>query len=120
MDLLTQYQWPGNVRELQNIVERAVVLAIGPVLTVDAELLGIDRAQASMVQAPTLTHQSPLMSLHDAELQHIEAVLKETKGVIEGPQGAATILKLSPNTLRSRIKKLRLVREGPNAPEPRR
>ena len=31
------------------------------------------------------------MSLHDAELQHIEAVLKETKGVIEGPQGAATI-----------------------------
>ena len=47
MDLLTQYQWPGNVRELQNIVERAVVLAIGPVLTVDAELLGIDRAQAS-------------------------------------------------------------------------
>src|SRR5262249_56334791 len=33
MELLTTYQWPGNVRELQNIIERAVVLATGPVLT---------------------------------------------------------------------------------------
>ena len=52
------------------------------------------------------------MSLHDAELQHIEAVLKETRGVIEGPQGAVSYPYWNPNTLRSRIKKLRLVRSG--------
>jgi transcriptional regulator with PAS, ATPase and Fis domain len=30
---LHQYEWPGNVRELENTIERAVVLATGPVIT---------------------------------------------------------------------------------------
>ncbi len=32
MDMLQAYHWPGNVRELQNLIERAVVLAPGPVI----------------------------------------------------------------------------------------
>jgi formate hydrogenlyase transcriptional activator len=50
------------------------------------------------------------MSLDDAERRHIEAVLTQTGGVIEGPAGAATILNLHPNTLRSRMKKLGVTR----------
>ncbi|MCK6501755.1 MAG: hypothetical protein L6Q38_19945, partial [Nitrospira sp.] len=32
-DLLSAYGWPGNVRELQNVIERAAVLADGPMIT---------------------------------------------------------------------------------------
>jgi DNA-binding NtrC family response regulator len=35
MQLLMDHNWPGNVRELENVVERAVVLATGPVVPVD-------------------------------------------------------------------------------------
>jgi two-component system, NtrC family, response regulator AtoC len=36
MRLLREHDWPGNVRELQNYVERAVILGIGPELTVES------------------------------------------------------------------------------------
>jgi formate hydrogenlyase transcriptional activator len=118
MELLTKYQWPGNVRELQNIIERAVVLATGPVLTVDAELLSIGDAQAP-ADPETASRAGQLVSMRDAERQHVEAVLKHTNGVIEGPQGAARILNLNPNTLRSRMRKLGVLGKGGPAPEPR-
>jgi DNA-binding NtrC family response regulator len=35
MQILMEYNWPGNVRELENVVERAVVLASGPVAGTD-------------------------------------------------------------------------------------
>jgi formate hydrogenlyase transcriptional activator len=46
------------------------------------------------------------LSLEEVEKRHILGVLKQTRGVVEGPKGAARILNLHPNTLRSRIKKL--------------
>ena len=46
----------------------------------------------------------------DAERRYIEQVLAQTQGVIEGPAGAANILKLHPNTLRSRMKRLGVTR----------
>ncbi len=46
----------------------------------------------------------------EIERHHLEQVLNETHWVIEGPKGAASILDLNPNTLRSRIKKLGLQR----------
>jgi formate hydrogenlyase transcriptional activator len=118
MDLLTQYRWPGNVRELQNIVERAVVLATSPVLTLDAELLSIGDMHTAAVPETSI-HESPPMSMRDAERQHIEAVLKQTKGVIEGPEGAARILNLNPNTLRSRMRKLGVVAKSRHTSQPR-
>jgi formate hydrogenlyase transcriptional activator len=118
MDLLARYRWPGNVRELQNIVERAVVLATGPVLTVDAELLSV--GDVAPPAGTTSTHDGKPLSMRDAERQHIEAVLQQTKGVIEGPEGAARILNLNPNTLRSRMKKLGIVGKVRHTPQPRR
>ena len=57
--------------------------------------------------------------MRDAERQHIEAVLTQTKGVIEGPEGAARILNLNPNTLRSRMRKLGVVGKGRQTSPPR-
>ena len=51
-----------------------------------------------------------LDSLEQVEKRHILEVLTQTKWVIEGANGAARILDLHPNTLRSRMKKLGLDR----------
>jgi len=113
MDLLLRYAWPGNVRELQNVIERAVVLARGNELELGPDLLPADasrvaadaRAPAAGVATGAAAAGNPT-SLEEVERNHILAVLKQTSGVVEGPSGAARILNLHPNTLRSRMKKL--------------
>jgi PAS domain S-box-containing protein len=101
MERLTRYGWPGNVREMQNVVERAAILAQGPILELEGEIL-------AMTQAPM--ESAPSSSLLDVERDHILEVLGRTGWVIEGPRGAATLLGLHPNTLRSRMKKLEIRR----------
>lgn len=128
MDLLTTYAWPGNVRELQNLSERMVVLAPGPVLMLDSPLgslsvrspadtgtdkghgpaLTPDRASASPPPRSLAPAAAP--TLEDVEKHHILTVLQQTAWVIEGPRGAAKILNLHPNTLRSRMKKMGIQR----------
>ena len=54
-------------------------------------------------------------TLDDVQRMHINKVLSETRGVIEGPRGAAAILGLAPSTLRNRMRKLGISRmAGPN------
>jgi len=104
---MMQYSWPGNIRELQNVVERAAILAQGPVLDLSGTVLG-DSTPA--VPEPSAFATVPLTtdpaSLDDVQRLHIINVLKQTGGVVEGVRGAATILGVHPNTLRSRMKKL--------------
>jgi PAS domain S-box-containing protein len=102
MRRLLAYPWPGNVRELENILERAVILAAGPTLEIGADVLpaaGASPASGDGARPRPATLQA-------TEREHILAVLGQTGWVIEGPRGAATILGLHPNTLRSRMKKL--------------
>ena len=44
MDELVSYRWPGNVRDLQNVIERAVILARGPLVDLDGQVIGINTA----------------------------------------------------------------------------
>jgi len=120
MDRLVSYPWPGNIRELQNIIERAVVLAQGSVLELGPDLLPAPAAgdRPGTSEAPTRDAPRPvpmpsgLSTLEEVERSHILAALKQTGGVIEGPKGAAKILNIHPNTLRSRMAKLGIKRSG--------
>ena len=104
MNELCAYSWPGNIRELQNVVERAAILAPGPRLEVERGLLRGDPAAAASSSASTAPSGGGAR-LVEIEKSHIREVLRSTRGVIEGPAGAARRLGLHPNTLRSRLKK---------------
>ena len=97
MARVMRYAWPGNVRELQNVLERAAILARGPIVEID---------EALEQRLSPSDHPLPATSLQDVERAHILRVLAETNGIIEGPRGAARILDLHPNTLRFRLQKL--------------
>jgi formate hydrogenlyase transcriptional activator len=110
MDRLVSYPWPGNVRELQNVVERAVILATGPTLEIEPDLLrtGKDIGHESKASPPRPEPSGHGLEavLKDVETRHVRAALEQAGWVIEGARGAARILGLHPNTLRSRIDKL--------------
>lgn len=114
MDLLSRYDWPGNIRELQNVIERAVVLSRAPVLRLGNDLLPmrniLSSEQAVTPSSPQLTDNSQYSTLEQVEKRHILTILEQTSWVIEGDRGAARILDLHPNTLRSRMKKLGIER----------
>jgi formate hydrogenlyase transcriptional activator len=94
---LSRYNWPGNIRELQNVIERAVVLATGPVVQIDESMLRADQ--------PT-EGASSIDTLENNERNHIVRALNETNWVIHGKKGAAEVLAINPSTLRSRMEKL--------------
>jgi formate hydrogenlyase transcriptional activator len=107
MEQLQRYAWPGNIRELQNVLERACVLATGPVVTLAEPL----RASAATPVAgvPSL---GPMTTLEESERSHIRRALRAADGKIHGPKGAADLLGINPSTLRSRMEKLGLTAKG--------
>jgi formate hydrogenlyase transcriptional activator len=103
MDALLHWHWPGNVRELENLMERSVILSEGPVLRVPvSELRSLDSPDDSDVTNQNLDY---------AERQHIVRVLRETRGKISGPHGAAIRLGLKRTTLQSKMQRLGITRQ---------
>ena len=96
------YSWPGNIRELQNVIERGVILADGEVFRLEPGTLPKDSQNSS--EAPT----SESSDTREQQKARIEAVLKETRGRIAGPDGAAARLGIPASTLESRIKTLKI------------
>ncbi len=101
MQALIHWHWPGNVRELENFIERSVILSKGPSLR--APLRELELAEEADTQ--------PDPTLESADREHILRVLREAKGMIGGPNGAAERLGLKRTTLNSKLKKLGIKRE---------
>ena len=96
LDLLTRYAYPGNVRELQNMIERAVVMARGAVVT-RADLPAEVQQAAPAPVADTLPAQ-----VEELEKTAIAQALERAGGV---QSRAAEILGLTERNLRYKLKK---------------
>jgi formate hydrogenlyase transcriptional activator len=95
---MQQYSWPGNIRELQNVIERCVILADGEVLRVDPGML---------MQEPSSVARPANATVFESDRKaQIEAVLRETRGKVYGPQGAAARLGVPATTLDSQLRTL--------------
>jgi two-component system, NtrC family, response regulator len=103
LEHLQSHEWKGNIRELKNIIERAVILADGPMLTVDnlpAEL-----------QVAGLRASGPLSAfdLASVEKLHIQRVLNHTRG---NKTEAARLLNIGLTTLYRKIEEYKLSYEA--------
>jgi len=101
MTALRAWHWPGNIRELEHVIERAVIVSTGDVLQVPAF------QSKSPVEASTPPRKAPgWMTFADGEREMILKTLRETGGVIAGPDGAASRLGMKRTTLQSKMRKL--------------
>src|SRR4029077_20719657 len=106
LELLQSYPWPGNIRELQNVIERSVILCESEIFSIEENWLP---------QPPPLTPESQQQvelprRLLVQEKEMIEGALKETRGRVSGPTGAAVKLGIPRSTLESKIRSLKIDR----------
>jgi transcriptional regulator with GAF, ATPase, and Fis domain len=98
IDALQRYSWPGNIRELRNTVERAMILATGPVLYIEPP-------------SDSPYNSGPSLLLTDTEREHVRSVLEMTTWRVRGKDGAAEILGIKPTTLDAMMVRLGLTRK---------
>lgn len=104
LEQLEQHSWKGNVRELKNIMERAVIMADGPQLTISNLPLELQH------HSPLTTNNSlSAFSLASMEKLHIQRVLNHTKG---NKTEAARLLDIGLTTLYRKIEEYGLNHEG--------
>ena len=98
---MMHWGWPGNVCELENFIERSVILSEGNRLNPPLSELREEMSR----QLPQ--HDG---TLRDKEREHIIEVLRQTRGVLSGPAGAAARLGLKRTTLQYKMQRLGISR----------
>ena len=112
--LLQTYSWPGNVRELASVIDRAAILGDGRYLDVATSLGTASSTNAIPVEdmphvigiKKETVAKEAFLTLEQALVRHIETALAATQGQVEGERGAAKLLGMNPNTLRSKMRRL--------------
>ena len=122
---LSSWEWLGNIRELENFIERSVILTRGKALEVPLgevrrvpkePLVGHaalqNREEIARIVRETIGELNKGISTSrskeedEKRRQEITGILRETKGRVGGPDGAAARAGLNRTTLISRMKKL--------------
>jgi transcriptional regulator with GAF, ATPase, and Fis domain len=103
LDLLQSYSWPGNIRELQNVIERSVIVC-------ETENFSVDESWFSRQPAGTGQdrRRDVFKRLPAQEKTIIEGALRESRGRVYGPSGAAAKLGMPRSTLESKIRSLKI------------
>jgi PAS domain S-box-containing protein len=99
MEVLQNWTWPGNVRELENMIERMVIMTKDGTLAEPPVELDVPQEVADD-------------NLTEMEREHIIRVLRETNGVLSGPDGAANRLGIKRTTLQSMLKRFGIEPRG--------
>lgn len=104
MSTLARYDWPGNIRELQNFIERAVILSKGTVLQPPIAELKFPAGKTAFVETKP-------NSLDHAQREHIVQILRETRWVLGGSNGAAARMGIPRTTLIYKMRRLGIQRQ---------
>jgi formate hydrogenlyase transcriptional activator len=105
MNALSGHSWPGNIRELQNFIERSVILTTGKIL----------RPRLDGLRQAAENGSLEAITLEEAQRDHICKTLKQTKGVVAGPHGAAARLGMRRSTLYFHMQRLGISRARKNS-----
>ena len=97
---MVHWRWPGNIRELENFIERSVILSEG------------NRLSPPLGELREISRQLPDSdgTLRDREREHIIEILRQTRGALSGPSGAAARLGLKRTTLQYKMQRLGISR----------
>ena len=101
LEAMMNWRWPGNIRELENFIERSVILSEGNRLSAP-----LGELREEMARPPAGSEGT----LRDREREHIIEILRQTRGALSGPAGAAARLGLKRTTLQYKMQRLGISR----------
>ncbi len=115
LDQIRKTEFPDNLDGLRRLMEQT---ALSGSLSREAPERAPEREPApAPPSAPTARQAAPIpdeendgrfLSLDESISRHIERALRLTNGVVEGKNGAASLLQINPYTLRSRMRKMKI------------
>jgi formate hydrogenlyase transcriptional activator len=103
LQLLQSYPWPGNIRELQNVIERSVIVCETQTFSVDESWLS---QQPRDERSGGKMYLSRKLAANEKEI--IEEALRDSRGRVAGPSGAAVMLGIARSTLEMKIRSLNI------------
>ncbi len=98
---LLEYQWPGNIRELQNVIERAMILCGGNILTINELFFDVNNGQSKYGKEETNKVQSLKEIVENCEKDTIIRELVKNKSL----RKTAKALGISHTALNNKVKK---------------
>jgi formate hydrogenlyase transcriptional activator len=101
IEAMMLWKWPGNIRELENFIERSVILSESNRLSAP-----LGELREELARQPSESEGT----LRDREREHIIEILRQTRGALSGPSGAAARLGLKRTTLQYKMQRLGISR----------